>query len=214
MARVQTQARGRPAASVADATPSLREPQIREALRRWLEDAVPATAGVLLIDELGIRAGRVRVDVARVDDRLHGYEIKSDGDSLRRLPGQVCAYGEVLDRATLVTTASFLTKATTSVPAWWGLALATSDDSQAVVIEDVRPPRDNPSLEARKLAELLWHDDALALLRERGAARGLAGQRRAAAWERVAAVLHVDEIRAAVVAALRLRAIRAAEAQS
>ena len=39
--------------------------------------------GKIDVEELGVCRGRVRVDVAVVNGTLHGYEIKSDRDSLR-----------------------------------------------------------------------------------------------------------------------------------
>src|SRR5262249_26817602 len=75
---------------------------IRPGLRSWLRLKHADESDTVLIEELGLCRGRVRVDVAVVNGLLHGYEIKSDRDSLRRLAGQVEVYGKVLDRATLV----------------------------------------------------------------------------------------------------------------
>ena len=51
-------------------------------------------ADTVVIEELGLCRGQVRVDVAVVNGLLHGYEIKSDRDSLRRLGVQVEVYGK------------------------------------------------------------------------------------------------------------------------
>ena len=75
---------------------------IRSALRSRLLAKHAADADTVIIDELGVCRGKVRVDVAVVNGMLHGYEIKSDRDNLRRFSGQVDFYGKVLDRATLV----------------------------------------------------------------------------------------------------------------
>src|SRR5688572_54996 len=59
----------------------------------------PAT---VLLDELGLCQGDVRVDVAVVDGELSGFEIKSPADSLARWPKQRRVYSKVVDRAWLV----------------------------------------------------------------------------------------------------------------
>jgi hypothetical protein len=42
----------------------------------------------LVVEELGLNQGDARIDVAVVNGHLHGYEIKSDRDSLRRFHRQ------------------------------------------------------------------------------------------------------------------------------
>ena len=46
----------------------------------------------LVIDELGIMHGKARVDIAVINGSIHGYEIKSSMDTLKRLPRQMAAY--------------------------------------------------------------------------------------------------------------------------
>src|SRR5208283_5148275 len=75
---------------------------LRPALRSRILAYQDATTDTVIIEELGICRGRVRIDMAIVNGLFHGYEIKSDRDSLSRLFGQIDLYGKVLDRATLV----------------------------------------------------------------------------------------------------------------
>lgn len=52
--------------------------------------------------KVGILAGRSRVDVACMRDRLDGFKIHLSADTIdRRLDRQVAAYNRVLDRAAL-----------------------------------------------------------------------------------------------------------------
>ena len=155
--------------------------------------------------ELGICAGKRRVDVAVINGELSGWEIKSDVDTLRRLAGQVTAYSSVLDRAVLVTTDRWLDHANSIVPEWWGVAVAR-DVSGSVMIEEVRSPTINEDgIDPFALAQLLWRDEALAQLRVRGAAGGLSGKARHYVWERLATVVPIDELRQIVRATLRAR---------
>lgn len=164
------------------------DPGIRRLLRPWLRRQHPGDSRV--IDELGLCRGQVRVDVAVVGELVHGYEIKSDRDNLRRLPAQVKVYSQVLDRATLVVGQAHYERASALIPVWWGLVRILAGAG----LEVVREPGGNPSLDKRALVELIWRPQALELLEQRGAARGVRGRTRPAIWDRVCAVLTTDEV--------------------
>ena len=168
----------------------------------------PETA---IIDELGLCRGRVRLDVAVVNGLLHGYEIKSDRDSLRRLSKQVDVYGRVLDRATLVVGDRFLKVAPDLVPAWWGLLHAHARDEK-LGFRVLRPAEKNPQRDPRALVELLWSDQAMRLLELRGVARGVRRKPRRIVWARVCEHFGVDEIADAVRVGLKSRATNQAAA--
>src|SRR6266581_699688 len=95
--------------------------EIRPALRARLLATYADESDTIFLEELGVCRGTVRIDLAVVNGTLHGYEIKSDRDSLDRLPGQIDLYGRVLDQATLVVGERHLTDAIQMVPAWWGV---------------------------------------------------------------------------------------------
>lgn len=158
----------------------------------------------MVIDELGLCRGQVRIDLAVVDGRLHGYEIKSDRDSLRRLDGQVDLYGKVLDRATLVVGARHLVEALRLLPAWWGV-LRVYPTARGARLVLIRSGRRNPQRDARSLVELLWLDEARAMLARRDGARGFRGWPRRVVWDRVCEYYQVDEIAAAVRQSLKAR---------
>ena len=178
---------------------------IRARLRSRLLGQHGQDADTVLIEELGIGRGQVRIDIAVVNGLLHGYEIKSDRDSLRRLVTQVDIYGKVLDQATLVVGSRFLAEALHIVPAWWGV-LHVRTTSHGLQFRGVRRPRINPQRDPRILVELLWSDQAMALLEERNAARGVRGKPRRVVWDRICDRFDVDEIAAAVRARLKTRA--------
>src|SRR5262249_2771164 len=178
---------------------------IRPGLRSWLRLKHADESDTVLIEELGLCRGRVRVDVAVVNGLLHGYEIKSDRDSLRRLAGQVEVYGKVLDRATLVIGEHHLTEGLKIVPTWWGV-LYVYATTKRLRFKTVRRARNNPRRDPHSLVELLWLDHAMALLQERNAARGVRGKPRHVVWDRVCCHFGVDEIAAVVRTRLKARA--------
>jgi hypothetical protein len=186
---------------------SLSDSEIRSALRSWLFPKHTRKSRTVLIEELGLCRGQVRVDLSVVNGLLHGYEIKSDRDSLRRLHAQVELYGKVFDRATLVVGERHLTDALKGVPDWWGIVLAHRSTKE-LRLRTVRPPRSNPKKDPRALVELLWLDDALALLEERNAARGFRGKARWIVWDRICELCSIAEIAKAVRTQLKARAKR------
>ena len=148
----------------------LGDADIRPALRTRLRAAHLRDVDTVVLEELGFCRGQVRVDLAVVNGILHGYEIKSDRDSLRRLTGQVDLYGRVLDRATLVVGHRHLDEAMDLVPEWWEVLLIRPT-AKGVQFKTVRRGRKNSGRDPRALVELLWLDHAIALLDQHDAAR-------------------------------------------
>jgi hypothetical protein len=196
---------------ITDKQLALGEVDIRSALRTRLFLEHGNEVDTVIIEELGLCRGQVRVDVAVVNGVLHGYEIKSDRDSLRRLNGQVEVYGNVLDRATVVVGDRHIAGAVGIVPVWWGVLRAYSTDT-GVQFKTLRCAEKNPHKDARSLVELLWLDDAIALLEQRSAACGIRSKPRHIVWDRVCEQFATDEIAAAVRARLKARATNQAPA--
>jgi hypothetical protein len=184
---------------------ALRDADIRPALRASLLSNIASESDTVIVEEMGVCRGRVRVDIAVVNGALHGYEIKSDRDSLRRLVTQIECYGKVLDRATLVVAERHLPGALKILPTWWGV-ICVRETPRGQLFTTIRSGRKNPHRDPRALAELLWLEDALALLEERQVARGVRGKPRRLVWDRLCEHLSLDEIAAAVRARLKARA--------
>ncbi len=158
-----------------------------------------------MLEELGLCRGQVRIDLAVVNGLLHGFEIKSDRDSLRRLRLQAEVYSRVFERMTLVVAARHLTGAMELVPPWWGV-LRIEQRLTGPRFCTVRRGRRNPARDPRTLVELLWRDEALELLDSRGAARGARAKPRSLVWDRLCEVLDLNEIAATVCVSLKARA--------
>lgn len=178
---------------------------IRPALKNWLRTTIAEGSDSVLLEELGVCRGRVRVDLAVVNGMLHGFEIKSDRDSLRRLAGQATLYSAVFDRVTLVVGGRHLAAAMALAPSWWGL-LRVDAAGDGLRFVTCRRGRKNPGRHARSLVELLWLEDAIALLEERRLALGIRGKPRRLIWDRICENLKIEEISAAVRARLKARA--------
>ena len=172
----------------------MRDGDIRLALDAVLERRHAGEPETLIRHEMGICAGKRRVDVALLNGELAGYEIKSDEDTLSRLGGQSADYGRVFDRVTLVTTARHQKKAMRLVPKWWGIIVARQEGGEAV-LEEIRQPRMNPDIEPFALAQLLWRDEVLEELRSRGLAKGMSKKARYYLWMALSEKVAIQELR-------------------
>ena len=183
----------------------LGDSEVRPALRSRLLTQHARGTDTVVIEELGLCRGQVRVDLAVVNGSLHGFEIKSDRDSLRRLGTQVETYSKVLDRATIVTGLRHLPEVSGTVPTWWGI-LSIHPSKNGPRFKTVRREGKNPQRDPRALVELLWLDEAIALLERRDATRGVRGKPRPVVWDRVCENFDVEEIAATVCSRLKARA--------
>jgi hypothetical protein len=182
----------------------MRDIDVRQALwRKVLADHIrdPRTR---VVSELGVAYGEARVDIAVVNGRLHGFEIKSDSGTLVRLPSQIEAYNRVFDRVTLVAGRKHIDGLTALIPDWWGVKIATSGIRNAVHFTDLRRASQNPDVEGASLAALLWRDEALAVLTSRGV-KGIKSKTRPQLAALLANSLSLKELGQAVRDAIKAR---------
>lgn len=183
----------------------MRDIDVREALWRRLSLEHPSERGrTWVVEELGI-FGEVRVDVAVLNGMMIGYEIKSDRDTLKRLPKQVEWYSKVLDRAHIVVAENHLRDALEVVPDWWGCTVAISGKNGVVHLSDEREGRQNFGIDGKTLALLLWRTEALAALEDRGLDQGYRSKTRGAMAQRLAEALSLKELRDLVRETLKFR---------
>ncbi|MEY2574831.1 MAG: hypothetical protein QOF80_318 [Verrucomicrobiota bacterium] len=180
--------------------------QIREAIHRKILRLHHMAPDTLVVDELGIRHGSCRADIAVINGRLVGYEIKSDKDSLRRLGRQVRTYDAVFDSVTIVVGARFECRIRRRVPSHWGIVVATVGKRGAIHFATLRRPRANPRVDLFSVAQLLWRAEALklALATKRGSTC-IASKRRQQLYEHLVANYAADVLRSEVRSCLRNR---------
>lgn len=158
-----------------------------------------------VVEELGLQHGARRVDIAVVNGVLHGYELKSELDTLDRLPGQIDAYSLVFDRATLVTTHKHLKEARAFLPAWWGIKLAERGSRGALHIKTIRRVGENPGVSPFHVAQLLWRPEAIAILLQRGIDIDVRRMNKAALYRLLVDSVSVTELRGYVRDTLKCR---------
>lgn len=139
--------------------------ELRVAVKKRLAKDLSRYSNSYVLEELGVRHGAARIDLVAVNGYLHGYELKSDADSLYRLPGQIRLYNLVFDKLTLVVGYKNAFEAIKIIPDWWGIKLAHFDNTRNILLSSARTARKNPLQDIHSVALLLWREEALELLR-------------------------------------------------
>jgi hypothetical protein len=169
--------------------------ELRGAVKRRLRSRYADKPDILVFEELGLRHGSGRIDLVVVNGTIHGFELKSDADSLVRLPRQIKIYNSVLDKVTLIVGRRHVDEACKLIPACWGVTVATVGERGGISFSELRQARMNPLVESLAVAKLLWRDEALSLLVELGKEAGVRSKPRAFVYERLTQVLELEEIR-------------------
>lgn len=165
---------------------------IRYALREDLKKRHAQDKKLQIIEELSISHGTARIDIAVINRIMHGYEIKSDRDTLERLPEQMPEFNAVFDRVTLVVGKQHLYRAIHIVPDWWGITIAKINTKGRLVLQTIREPEDNKKQDKVSIARLLWREEALRILEEHDQADGVRSKPREFVYKRLADVLEAD----------------------
>lgn len=133
------------------------EREIRAALIERIGASVEGVDRPTVREEVKIDGARI--DVLRLSDRLEGFEIKSDYDSLSRLPDQVRCFSKALDQITLVVGHELESEAWMLIPKWWGILLAERSRLGGVRFQQVREARANSNDTRLGMAGLLWRNE-------------------------------------------------------
>ncbi|HVS53596.1 MAG TPA: sce7726 family protein [Opitutaceae bacterium] len=164
-----------------------------------------AASSTMVIDELGLQHGSCRADIAIVNGRMIGYEIKGETDSLKRLREQVRAYNAVFDQATVITTTKHRRKVVAKVPRWWGVIICHSAPRRGITFEIWRAAKPNAHVESIAVARLLWKSEAAAMLQKLGEPKRMLRQPRAKLYERLTEILELPQLQRRVRNRLRKR---------
>lgn len=119
-----------------------------------------------IIDEMGILNGSSKVDVAVINGKLHGYEIKSERDTLDRLPLQSKYYNTVFDKMTIVCSDKYLKKIEAIIPKWWGI-LEVRKNKKSFTLVKKRNALLNPNVDISSISKLLWRDEMIEILEQK-----------------------------------------------
>jgi hypothetical protein len=183
----------------------MRDQDVRAAVHHKLLKESHLDPECLVIDEFSISLGASRADIAVVNGVLHGYELKSEFDSLERLPLQIKHYSAVMDKVTLVVAEKHLDGALKLIPDWWGVKTVSVGPKGAILIKHKRGERLNRNFDSLMLAQLLWKDECIDVLERWGCSKGFKSKPRYELWNVVADTLSASDLRFEVRTALKKR---------
>ena len=167
---------------------------IRCELKRNIEKKYKNTP-VRIIEELCLNDYTTRIDIAVVNGILHGYEIKSDLDTLERLPKQIRSYDSIFDQITLVVGTDHLYDAFNLVPDHWGIMVAKIDAKGFVYFNHIRTASENIYQEKLPIAGLLWKEEAIGLLENINSARGYKNKSKKLISQRISDLFDLDTLK-------------------
>jgi hypothetical protein len=105
---------------------AVRDSDIRRPLVQWLLEIHGDQPDTAILEELEIPRPSSRIDLAAVNGRLSGYEIKSEADRLIRLQRQAPSFSMIFERMSIVTTAKHASTVAAHVPDWWEIVVWSS----------------------------------------------------------------------------------------
>ena len=157
-----------------------------------------------VIHEMDVCTGSSRIDVTVINGKIHGYEIKSEQDTLERLSSQVESYNKIFDTVTIVTGEKHIDKVTNIVPEWWGIYYVTSKKNN-LELKRKRQSRINNSIDILQVTQLLWKDELTEILALHGIQKGIKSKTRFALGEMAVNNINPQEIKDYVRQALKNR---------
>lgn len=185
----------------------LKDQHFRETMRFRLMARYDQDSEAVIVEELPVSRGACRVDLAIINGRISGVELKSPLDTLERLPRQVEHYSAAFDAMTLVTGESHLQKSLGIVPDWWAILVIKAKSSSPLQVRQIRRGRANPNRSPLGYLQLLERSELVSMLESHGYDRGW----RTAGWRDLAGrcltVLNCKTISSGVRHQLKLRAI-------
>lgn len=139
----------------------MRDQVIRHAFHRTILKSAHDDADTFVVDELGLKNGEIRADIAVLNGTLVGYEIKTERDTLSRLNSQIVAYNEVFDKSFLIVSDNHLIQAIHTIPEWWGIYRIKKSTEGKYFFSCYRSARLNKTQNTYTLAQLLWKNEAI-----------------------------------------------------
>lgn len=177
---------------------------VRTALREYLDVKHAGDSATKVVEELSL-CESARVDFAVINGSFTGFELKSERDTLARLPNQAATYNRVFDYVHLVSAKNHVARACEVIPPWWGILVAEPISGDVLALSIHRSAQENPSVDPAAIVQLLRRDEALSILARRGADRGVRSKPREAVWARLLETVSLTDLREEVRTALRVR---------
>jgi hypothetical protein len=146
--------------------------------------------------EFWVPRSNERADLVVIGSHMSAFEIKTEHDTLKRLPRQVSVYARLFDQFTVVVADSHVAATMEMLPEWWGVIVIVNDDRQ-LSFRLMRSASSNQRVDPETLVRLLWRDEVRAAL----SALGCEADSRASRswmWQCLLSLVDLDRLKEAV----------------
>lgn len=184
----------------------MRDIDIRSYLKHSLLNKFYHECDTKVVEELSVCQGDARVDIAVINGALHGFEIKSQFDSLSRLPNQLAMYSKTFDYLTVVAAEKHADRLQEILPDWCGILLVPQSSASNSKFILSRKAQKNSGTEKYSIAQLLWKAEVIDLLEDLGISKGLKNKSKPALWALLANATGKGNLAKLVRAKLKSRA--------
>lgn len=158
-----------------------------------------------VVEELSVSYGDAIIDMAVINESLHGYEIKSEYDTLNRLPNQMTAYCKTFDFITIITGNKHLPHLLPLLPEWCGILIVTNKGGNEIIFTQYRKARKNNCTDKYSIAQLLWKDETIDILNECGISKGIKYKPKPVLWNLLSGSLNKKTLSEKVREKLKVR---------
>lgn len=158
----------------------------------------------LVMEEFALITGETRIDLAVLNGSFHGFEIKSDKDTLERLPHQADYYKKVFQYLCLVVGRKYVEKTVSMLPEYWGILIADKKDGITTLLEYRRSSK-NMCLDSYAIASMLWREEALSILMKFELIKGIKSKPKKVLWSRLSENLPLEILESEVRSAIKAR---------
>ena len=145
---------------------------IRTAIRKRLAARCADDSDTFVVEELPVSRGDARLDLAVINGRIEGIEIKSSRDTLDRLSRQAAIYSEGMDRMSIFAAPNHLQEVLAQVPDWWAVYEVNKGRRGGILIRREQLGRMNPNCTSEGQLGLLEKGEIIGLLSRHGMDRG------------------------------------------
>jgi len=169
----------------------MRDFDVRKLLRvTYLEQYLKDTDS-LVMEEVAVHKGSSRIDIAVFNGSIHGYEIKSDLDTLERLPTQITHYSKVFDYITVICGSKHTEKVDKLLPDYYGI-IEVKEKIKQLGCTVLRKPIINPERDCKAILDLLWKEELSQILELLNITKGLKNKTKAKQIEVIGPMLDAD----------------------
>lgn len=120
----------------------------------------------IIAAEVPFLSGKRWADILLIHPKyLHAFEIKSDSDTLSRLPGQIKDINQTFERSSIVVSKKYFEKVLSYSPESTGIILFDGDKRTIKIVRKALPRK---NIKKSNLVQFIWRAEAALLIKKMG----------------------------------------------